>query len=94
MKQLILLPIAAVLFLIGFIGVLIPVIPGLLFFLAALICLGVAFPKLRRRLEQQLRLKRFFHRLDETRYLGVMASCKLVFWALLEMVTPGQRLPR
>ena len=90
MKQLILAPVAIALGIVGIIGLVIPVIPGILFLLAALVCLGVIFPGLRTQLEQQPRLKRFFHRMDETRYLGVIPRCKLFFWALLEMVTPGK----
>ena len=91
MKQLLLIPFALILTLIALFGLVVPVIPGILFLLAALVCLGVAFPSLRRQLEQQPRLKRFFHRLDETRYLGAIPRCKLFFWALLEMVTPGRQ---
>lgn len=91
MKKLILFPLAIVFSVVGVIGLLIPVIPGVLFLLAALVCLGLVFPSLRQHLEQQPRLKRFFLRLDKTRYLGLAARCKLLFWALLEMVTPGRR---
>ena len=88
MKQLVLLPLVVVFTLLGVIGILVPVLPGILFFLMALVCLGIAYPSMRRRLEQQPRLKRFFYRLDETRYLGIAAKGKLFFWAVLEMVTP------
>lgn len=94
MKQFLLVPLAAILGVLGLIGLLVPVLPGVLFLLGALVCLGVVFPRLRRKLERQPRFNRFFYRLDESRCLGIAGRCKLFFWALLEMLTPGQRSVR
>lgn len=91
MKRLLLIPLAVVLTLLGFVGLIIPILPGFLFLLLALVCMAMIFPQLRQRLETVPRMRRFFHRVEQTRCLGLARRCKLWFWAALEMLTPSHR---
>ena len=75
----------------GLIGLVVPIIPGVLFLLVAALCFGVLSRPVRSRLERNGRMKRLFGRLDAGRHLGVPTRMKLAFWAVLEAANPGSR---
>ncbi len=75
----------------GLIGLIIPIIPGVLFLLVAALCFGVLSRPVRGHLERNGRMRRLFGRLDAGRHLGLPTRMKLAFWAVLEAANPGSR---
>jgi len=71
----------------GFLGLLLPFMPGFLFMLGAAACFASLSPRLRRRLHRQPRISRFLTRLESSTHLSVLPRIKLAFWAGLEALT-------
>ncbi|MEQ9451569.1 MAG: DUF454 family protein [Pseudomonadales bacterium] len=88
MKRFLLIPIGFGAAAIGLFGLIVPVIPGVLFLLVAMLCFATALPRLRTRLSRSPRFARLFRRMDHSAQLPAVARLKLTFWALLEAVTP------
>lgn len=78
--------------LLGLLGLLIPVIPGILFLLVAAICFASVSPEVRQQLQRFPRFRRLMTRVDSGRGMQLMMRCRLVFWALLEAVNPRTRV--
>ncbi len=72
----------------GFVGLLLPFLPGFLFFLLAAACFASLSPTLNRRLHGQPRVSRFLRRLEAGEQLDPLSRIKLTFWAGLEAVNP------
>ncbi len=77
---------------IGVLGLLIPVIPGVLFLLIAALCFATLSPGLRQKMQRNPRLKRLLLRLDAGHGLQLTTRCKLMFWAILEAANPRTRI--
>ncbi len=75
----------------GLVGLIIPIIPGVLFLFVAALCYGLLFRPVRGHLERNGRMKRLFGRLDAGSHLNLLARVKLAFWAVLEAANPGNR---
>ena len=73
--------------LLGLVGLIIPVIPGILFLLVAAGVFAQLSPFVRSRLDNHPRMTRFFRRLDASQSLSVLDQCKLTFFASMEAVT-------
>lgn len=85
---------AGILFLaLGLLGLLLPVLPGVLFLLVAAVCFASASPALRDSMRKHPRLARLLARLDAGQQLHIGARGKLAFWALLEAANPRSRRP-
>lgn len=76
-----------VLLCLGFLGLLLPFLPGFVFMLGALACFASLSPRLRHRLHRQPRISRFLTRLESSAHLPVLPRVKLAFWAGLEALT-------
>ncbi|MEM7098245.1 MAG: DUF454 family protein [Pseudomonadota bacterium] len=86
------LTILGILFLgIGMIGLLIPVIPGILFLFLAAALFAQLCPSLRHRLGRHPRLARFFDRIDAGERLSFFDQCKMTFYASLEAIVKKPR---
>ena len=94
MKKLVLLIIGFVCLALGFIGMVLPFFPGIIFLLLALLCFAVWSPGLKRRLKRNPRMRQLFLRLDHGDGLHIMDRLKLTFWALLEAANPKTREDR
>ncbi len=91
MRKLIGIAIGGSLLLLGLIGLIIPVLPGVLFILLAALVFAAVSPRLRRRLSRNPRFRRLFKRMDHSDNLPFGARCKLAFWATLEALNPPRR---
>ena len=74
----------------GIIGLVIPVLPGVIFLLLAAVCIASLSHRAKRQFERHPRLHRFFQRLDAGRGLDLTSRTKLAFWASLEAANPKQ----
>ena len=83
---------AFLLSILGVIGLLLPIVPGWLFFGLAVVCVAQVSPRFRRKLHNNPRMRRFTHRLNQAKALAPVARIKLSFWALVEAIGP-QRTP-
>ena len=72
----------------GLLGLLLPFLPGFLFFLLAIACFASLSPALNRRLHRQPRVSRFLRRLEAGEELDPLSRIKLTFWAGLEAIKP------
>ena len=72
---------------IGLLGLVIPIIPGVLFLIVAGGLIAQLFPSVRQRLSRNARMRRLFTRLDAGEKLAVIEQIKLVFLAAAEVVT-------
>ncbi|NOX50603.1 MAG: DUF454 family protein [Gammaproteobacteria bacterium] len=91
MKTLFLALLGCLLLALGIVGVIVPILPGLLFLLLALVCFGTLFPTLRNNLSRHPRFKRYFQRLDAGAHYDALTRCKLAFWAALEAIGTGPK---
>jgi uncharacterized membrane protein YbaN (DUF454 family) len=74
---------------IGLVGLLIPIIPGLLFLLGALYLVGRISTRVQRWSDRQPRLQRMHARLEGMRHVSIMDRMKVVGLSCLEVVTRG-----
>ena len=72
---------------IGVIGLLLPIIPGVLFLAGALFCFAAPFPSMQARMDRSPMLRRLRGRWESARRLPSVDRLKLAFWSTLEMVT-------
>ena len=90
MKNFALIVIAMLLFAIGLIGLVIPIIPGVLFLLLGALVVAAISPRLRARMSRHPRFKRLFARLERGQQLDLFSRCKLAFWATLATLSPNR----
>lgn len=83
-KRALILAVAAVLAALGLIGLLIPVLPGVVFLGIALLCAASALPSLRQRLERYPGWNRWHLRWRAGAGLPLMQRIKLAFWLSAE----------
>ena len=88
MKTLVKALLGSLFLVLGFVGLLLPILPGFLFFLLAAACFASLSPALNRKLHRQPRVSRFLHRLEAGERLDLLTRMKLTFWAGLEAVSP------
>ena len=85
--------IAGACLLLGLIGLIIPIIPGVVFLFIAAGLLAQLSPTVRHNLDRHPRMSRFFRRLDSSSAMGLYDQCKMTFFASLEAITrPTKRL--
>ena len=88
----ILLVLTGIIFLaLGLVGLLIPVIPGVLFLLLATAVFAQLSPGFRKRMTRNPRLARFFSRMDAGERMGFADRCKMTFYASLEAIVKKPR---
>jgi uncharacterized membrane protein YbaN (DUF454 family) len=79
----------------GMIGLVLPVLPGLLLLVAAAGCFSLASPRFRHTLEQRLhrhpRCRRALRRWQSTRGLPAWSRMQLAFWLTVGSLLPEQR---
>lgn len=79
----------------GIIGLVLPVMPGLVLLIAAAACFSVTSPRFRARLEQRLgrhpRYRRVLRRWQLTHGLPAWRRLQLAFWLTLSSLLPEQR---
>lgn len=75
----------------GLFGLIVPLIPGVLFLLIAAVCFATLSPRLQRRLRSNPRLRRLFDRVEQGGQLGSWPRIKLMLWAVAEAATPSRR---
>ena len=81
------MPVAGVvLTVLGLIGLLIPVIPGLLFLLLAAFCFSAGAPGLRRKLRNSRYLNRFSRHWEATEGLTLVERVRLRLWLVAEAI--------
>ena len=80
---------AVVCVVIGLVGLLVPIIPGVLFLLGALYLVGRISTRVQRWSDRQPRLQRMHARLEGMCYVGVMDRMKVVGLTGLEVVMRG-----
>ena len=71
-------------FLLGLVGLLVPVLPGFLFLIIAIMCFAAISPRVRRRLEGNRTLKAMHGRWRRGRGLPMWHRIKLMFWLSAE----------
>lgn len=69
-----------VLLILGLVGLLVPVLPGVLLLLGAAFCASAVSPVVRRRLHRNPVLRRFHHRWQVSQGLALCDRLKLMFW--------------
>lgn len=72
----------------GVIGLIIPMIPGILFLLLAGLCFAYLSPSLRARMRQNPRMRRLFDRVDQGHHLPLIPRARLIFYAIIESAMP------
>jgi len=96
-RKLLLLVAGLALAVLGLIGLVLPVLPGLLFLAAAAFCLSLASQRLRHRIDGHLagnrRLQRARRRWEAGRSLPVWQRLRLGFWLTLAALLPASRRP-
>lgn len=75
----------------GIVGLALPFLPGILFLFCAAACFASLSPTLRKRLNRQPRMARFFSHVDAGARLDLPSRFKLAFWASLEAINPRQK---
>jgi len=97
-RKLLLLLAGLVLAALGLIGLVLPVLPGLLFLAAAAFCLSLASQRLRHRidghLERHPRVRRARRRWEAGRSLPVWHRLRLGFWLSLSALLPASGWPK
>lgn len=95
LRKLVLFSAGAALTLLGLIGLVLPVLPGLLLLAAAAGCFSLASPRFRAALEQRLhghpRYRRALSSWRSTRHLPLRSRLSLAFWLMLRSLTPEPR---
>lgn len=75
----------------GFIGLVMPFMPGFVFFAIGTICLASASPFLARQLSKQPRLGQFLARIESSRDMAFVDRTKVVLWAAAEIFVDKKR---
>ena len=86
-QKFIFIVLATICVLIGLLGLVIPIIPGILFLIVAAGLFAQLIPAVRQRLSRNPRMQRLFTRLDAGEQLAVFEQIKLVFLAAAEVIT-------
>ena len=68
----------------GLIGLVIPIIPGVLFLMLAAICASLASDRVHQKFSANPRYRRWRHRWDASEGLSPMNRAKLAFWLSLD----------
>ena len=97
-RKLLLLVAGLALAVLGLIGLVLPVLPGVLFLVAAAFCLSLASQRLRHRIDGQLerhpRVQRARRRWEAGRSLPVRQRLRLGFWLGLSTLLPASGWPQ
>ena len=75
----------------GFIGLVVPLMPGFIFFAIGTLCLASASPFIARQLAKQPRLGRFLARLETAKDLPLTTRAKVTLWAAAEIFVDKKR---
>ena len=89
-RRIVLLAIGAVATDLGLVGILIPILPGFLFFAVAALCFVGASDSLQRRLRRSPRFRPYFERYDRAEGLSEFERVKLAAWLSVSPLFPGK----
>lgn len=85
-KRVLLLTLAAVFTVLGLIGLLVPVLPGVLFLILAALCVSATSERAHQRMLRHRGYSRWRRRWDASAGLPVLQRCKLAFWLSADAV--------
>ncbi len=68
----------------GLIGLVVPILPGILFLALAALCFAAVSPKLQRRLERHPTWRGWHRRWRSSNGLPLLHRCRLAFWLTAE----------
>jgi len=94
LKSILLSAAAFALFVLGLIGLLIPVLPGVLLLIAAALCASAVSPAVRDHLHRHPTMRRVHRRWHASEGLHLLDRAKLAFWLSVDAmadVVPGRR---
>ena len=92
MKNFLLVSIGVLCIGLGLLGLVVPIIPGVIFLALAVVIFAGLSPRLRARLTANPRFRRLFARIDAGAHLHPFDRIKLTRWACLEAVTRTRRI--
>jgi len=78
----------------GIIGLVLPFMPGFIFFGIGIICLAGADPRLKKLLAKQPRIERFMQHIDDSSGLAFTQRCKIALAASAEVFVGRRRSER
>lgn len=79
---------------IGIVGLLIPIIPGVLFLILAAFCLSAPFPKVRAKFNRHPVARRLAHRWQRTAGLGWVDRFRMLIWSSADLLMSPFARPR
>lgn len=88
-KQLLLYVLAATLLALGLLGLLVPVLPGVVFLLLAALCVSFASPRAHQHLSRHAAYRKLRHRWDAGAGLGTFDRARLAFWTSAQACLDG-----
>ena len=88
MKAVLTVVVATILLVLGLIGLVIPIIPGILFLIISAILFAQFFPPLHRQLKQHKTTHALLDRIEAGHQLDVISRIKLTFWSCLDAIIP------
>jgi uncharacterized membrane protein YbaN (DUF454 family) len=91
MKQMLLYSLAIVFAVIGVVGLLIPVIPGILFLLLAAACISLASDRVHQKFSSHPDYRRWRQRWDASAGLSPFNRAKLAFWLTIDSTFAATR---
>ena len=90
-KRAILMCLGALLMVLGLIGLVIPILPGVLFLVLAAVCFSATSPKFQARLERHPAWRGWRRRWRESRGLPLIRRIQLAFWLTAEAASNAIR---
>ena len=94
LKRLLLYVLAAGLLVLGLVGLVIPVIPGILFLLLAAVCLSSASPRLAEKFQRNRHWRRYQRHWRHSEGMSLFQRVRLAFWWTARALIDGVQRPR
>ena len=79
-KRILLFALTFVFLALGLVGLLIPILPGVLFLVAAAVCISAASPRVRRQLDANPQVRRWRRHWEAGEGLSLLKRSQLAFW--------------
>lgn len=90
-KRVLLYVLAALFAVIGMVGLLVPVIPGILFLLLAAVCVSLASDRVHEKFSSNRHYRRWRRRWDASHGLSTVNRAKLAFWLTVDATVGASR---